>query len=117
MSVPTIKIPNVSGGCNAFIKQGDTINEIVLEFDTGVDLTTSTIKMQVFNGSNKVYDVSNGNGITVNSALKMTIDEVSASDNNFPVGNSIGDLQITDVNGKVNTYCNFEYKISEEYTR
>lgn len=112
--IPLLKIPTAG-----YIKQGDTISKKTLTFggDYSGDLTTATIKMQVYNGSNKVIDITNGSGITVLSDTVFEIDEVSAVNNNLPIGCFIGDLQITEADGNVTTYFNVQYTIIKEYTK
>ena len=88
----------------------------MIESDDFPDLTTSTIRMQLYNNGNKVFDISGGNGITVNSATSFTIDEVSKVNNNFPSGESIGDLEITDTNGYRKTYFRAVYTVQKQYT-
>jgi len=113
MSIETLKIPFKG----EFIKEGDTILETVLDITNAGDLTTATIKMQIYNGSIKLIDISNGNGITVNSATQLTIDEVPFANNNFRKGKYLGDFEVTDVNGVRKTYFNVEYTIIENYTK
>ena len=48
MSIPTLNIPIQSATVKPYIFQGDTIDEIVIESDDFPDLTTSTIKMQLY---------------------------------------------------------------------
>ena len=118
MSIQTLKIPIQSTTVKPFIKQGDTISKITMTFtEAGLDLTTSTIKMQIYNGSIKIIDISNGNGITVNSSTVLEINEVSASNNNLPVGCFLGDFEITDSAGNKKTYFNVQYNIIKQYTR
>jgi hypothetical protein len=112
--IPLLKIPT-----KGYIKQGDTISKKTLTFggDYAGDLTTATIKMQVYNGSTKIIDITNGSGITVLSSNVFEIDEVSAVNNNLPIGCFIGDLQITEDDGNVTTYFNVQYTIIKEYTK
>ena len=118
MSIDTLKIPIQSSTVQPFIKQGDTIGKITMTFtELGLDLTTAIIKMQIYNGSTKVIDVTNGSGITVLSATILEIDEVDASDNNLPVGCFLGDFEITQADGERKTYFNVEYTILKQYTK
>ena len=118
MSVETLKIPIQSSTVMPFIKQGDTIGKIKMTItEIGLNLLTSTVKMQIYNGSTKLIDVSNGNGITIVSANILEIDQVSKEDNNLPVGKWTGDFEITDNLGVRKTYMNVEYTIIRQYTR
>ena len=112
--IPLLKIPT-----KGYIKQGDTISKKTLTFggDYAGDLTTATIKMQVYNGSTKIIDITNGSGITVLSSNVFEIDEVSAVNNNLPIGCFVGDLEITEDDGNVTTYFNVQYTIIKEYTK
>ena len=101
-----------------YIVQGDTIAKTSAEvIETGLDLTTATIKMQIYNGNTKIIDVSNGSGITVIDDTNFEIDEVTASNNNLPVGSFEGDLEITDVNNVRFTYYRVVYTILRQYTK
>jgi len=118
MSIDILKIPIQSSTVKPYIKQGDTIPKITITItELGLDLTTATIKMQVYNGATRIIDISNTNGITVISSTVLEIDEVSASDNNLPDGSFIGDFEITDASGDRKTYFNVEYTIIKQYTR
>lgn len=115
--IPTLNIPIQSNGLKPYIFAGDTIDEIVITSDEFPDLTTATIKMDIYNRHTNFYSVSNGNGITVNSATQFTIDEVSAISNPFVEGEFIGDLEITDSNGIRKTYFRVKYIIQKQYTK
>lgn len=117
--IKVLKIPIQSETEKPYIKQGDTIDKVTLTFDTGVDLTAInvSIKMQLYKGNQRVFAIENGNGITIINALSFEIDEVAKEDNNLPEGILIGDLEITDTNGKRFTYFNVEYTIIKEYTK
>lgn len=118
MSVPIVKIPISTSGCDAFIKQGDTIPKIRLTFsDYTGDLTTATIKVQLYHNSRKVLDISNGSGITVISSTVLEIDEISADNNNLPPGISEGDFEVTESDGSKTTYFNIELTIQKQYTK
>lgn len=106
------------------VKQGDTIKEFIIEFGatSGIDLTNATVRMQVYwNGSKKI-DVSNGNGITINNALKLTIDErlYNQDDILLPEGTGKGDIEFTFpvVGGDDQriTLFNYEQTIVKHYT-
>ena len=115
MSIPTLQIPTAG-----YIKQGDTISKKTITFggDYAGDLTTASIKMWIKNGSNRVIDISNGNGITVISSSVCEIDEVPAANNNLPIGCSlIGDFEVTEADGTRTTYFNVQYTIIEQYTK
>ena len=110
----TIAIP-VSTTC---IKQGDTIDEWSITFGAtdGIDLTGATVRMQIYwNGSKKI-DVANGSGITINNALKLTVDKRDYSEDILPEGIGVGDLEITDSSGDRLTMFNVTYTITKHYT-
>ncbi len=118
MSVKIINIPLQSETVKPCIKQGDTISKWSATFGAsdGIDLTGATIRMQIYWNSRKVIDVSNGNGITIDNPLKLTIDERPHTETTLPVGVGKGDLEITDSNGKRMTIVDVNYTIIEEYT-
>lgn len=107
--IPIYKKP----GC---IVQGDTIFAWEIFMKTGYtgDLTTASISLVLedFNG-NEVYNVTNGNGITVTASDRMTIDKVV--NNNFPVGNPIGDITIVEANSDTVTYFRIEFEVVKKY--
>ena len=108
MSIKTLKIP-FDG---EYIVQGDTIGKTSFKFiDEDIDLTTATIKMVIKNGNTEIINVTNGSGITVVDADNFEIDEVSYTNNNLPDGCFLGDLEITDENGKRFTYMRVEYTV------
>jgi hypothetical protein len=119
MSIQTLKIPIQSADVKPYIKQGDTIPKITLAFDAGIDLTAVgvSIKMQLYKGNQRVFSIENGSGITIINALTFEIDEVAKENNTFPEGSLIGDLEVTDTDGKRFTYFNVEYTIIKEFTR
>ena len=106
---------------NTAIIQGDTIPEILFEFDPldniNLLLPNVQIKMQIYLVNTKIIDISNGNGITILTDKSFKIDEVSKENNNLPVGNFLGDLEITDTNGKRFTYFRVQYSIIKQYTK
>ena len=118
MAIETIEFP-----ARGYIKQGDTIPKKIFTFSgddsAGIDLTAEgvSIKMQIYNRSEKIIDVSVGNGITIVSAKVFEIDAVSADDNNLPYGKFLGDLEVTDANGVRITYFNVQYTIIKQYTK
>lgn len=101
-----------------FIMEGDTILKTVFRATANEfpDLTASSIKLQLYFNKSKVLDLSNGNGITIDSATQFTIDQLDADDNNLPAGVSRGDLEITDGNGVKKTYYIIEYEILKQST-
>ena len=117
MSCAKINIPLNNTYC---ITQGDTINKITITFsdDEDIDLTAEgvVIKMQIYNGSQRIINVINGDGITIVSERVFEIDKVEKEDNNLPFGTFIGDLEITDGNGDRFTYFKVQYTISKQYT-
>lgn len=113
--LPILQIPPAS--TNSCIVQGDTIPEVLISAPEFPDLTTSTIKMQLYSGNKKVLDIQNGSGITVDSSTQFTIDEIPGSENNFPEGKIEGDVEITDSNGFVKTYFRIAYIISKQFTK
>mgnify|MGYP003591327696 FL=1 len=106
---------------NTQIIQGDTIPEILFEFDPtdniNLLLPNVQIKMQIYLVNTKIIDISNGNGITILTDKSFRIDEVSKEDNNLPTGKHLGDLEITDTNGKRFTYFRVQYNIEKQYTK
>lgn len=117
MSVPVLKIPIQSEAYKPFIKQGDTIPEILFNV-SGLDLTGATIRLKLYDERQvrKVLDLSTGSGITLLSAITFKIDTIPAAANNLPIGILKGDLEITLSSGVRKTYCNVEYTILKEYT-
>ena len=115
--IQTLHIPAQFGRICPYIKQGDTIKQLEFSFAAtdDIDLTGSTIKMQLYQGSSKVFDVSNGNGITIVDSKSFNIDQVD--ENDFPHGELKGDLEIKLSNGDILTYFNVIYTILEQYTR
>lgn len=111
MSIDILKIPFQG----EYIVQGDTIAKTLFTFtDEDIDLTTATIKMQIYNGNTRIIDVSNGDGITVIDSENFEIDEVL--ENDLPVGKHLGDLEITDEDGKRFTYFRVQYEVLKQYT-
>lgn len=113
-----LKIPIESNEFpNPEIKEGDTIFAIEFDFDdTPIDITGSTIKMQLYNEQGeRTMDISTGNGITILSAKKFNIDEVER--NSLKAGIHRGDIEITFPNNDRVTYCDVVYKIVKEYTK
>lgn len=106
---------------NTQIIQGDTIPEILFEFDPtdniNLSLPNVSIKMQIYNSSNKILDIQNGNGITILTNKSFKINEISKENNNFPTGSHLGDLEITDTNGKRFTYFRVKLNIDKQYTK
>lgn len=114
MSLETLKIPFEGES----IVQGDTIGATVFDVtEDGIDLTGATIKMQLYYNGRKVLDISNGNGITINSSTQFTIDELDKDSNDLPVGVSEGDLEITNASGVRETYTRVEYTILKQFTK
>jgi hypothetical protein len=81
---------------NTAIIQGDTIPEILFEFDPldniNLLLPNVQIRMQVYLTHNKIIDISNTNGITILTNKSFKINEVSKENNNLPIGKHLGDL-------------------------
>ena len=116
--VELVNIPLQTEEVCTFIKQGDTIEAYQIDIiETGLDLRTCVIRMQLYNNNNKVMDIVTGSGITALSAITMQIDTYPAAKNNLPEGISIGDLQVTTAAGLTTTYFNIAYTISKQYTR
>lgn len=112
MSIAVLKIP-FDG---EYIVQGNTIGKTLFTFtDENIDLTTASISLVVYNGNTRFINASVGNGITVIDSDNFEIDEVSATDNDYPVGTFEGDLDITDANGNKHTYMRVEYTILRQY--
>ena len=116
-----MEILNIPIG-KAEIIQGDTIPSILFEFDPTDNInllgTNVKIRMHVMNNHIKIIDISNGNGITVKGSKSFIIDEVSKEESELlPVGSFLGDLEITDSNGKKFTYFRVRYTIEKQYTK
>jgi len=116
-----MEILNIPLG-NSYIVQGDTIPEILFEFDNTltIDLTDPnvSIKMQIYNQNNKIIDISNIDGITIIDNISFKINEISKEDSSLlPYGTFFGDLEITDTNGKRFTYFRIKYTIQKQYTK
>ena len=114
MSIKVINIPFTG----EYIVQGDTISKTSFNIiEDGLDLTTCSIKMQIYSANTKIIDISDGNGITIIDANNFEIDEVAKENNNLPIGRFEGDLEITDANGVRFTYFRVIYTIIKQYTR
>ena len=113
--VATLNIPIQSDTVCAFIKQGDTIAKITLDFtDYDIDLmTTSAIVLEIYNNNSLVKTFAVGSGITVLSAKILEIDQLSYAENNLPIGESKGDLYVIDSSDFKQTYLNVIYTITE----
>lgn len=114
MSLEILDIPIQSDTVTPSLVQGDTIPAITVVSADFPDLTTSTIAMQLYYGNKKVLDIDSTSGITVSNATTFVIDEITAND--LPVGESIGDLQITDASGVITTYFRLRYTVDKQYT-
>ena len=116
-NIETLDIPISTTASPTYIKVGDTIPAISFTFSSGIDLTTCTIKMQVYDKLTKLLDVNSTTGITIADALNFTIDAVPSASNPFTKdGVFMGDLEITDGTGLVKTYFNVRYTIIKQYT-
>lgn len=115
-NIEILDIPITTTANPTYIKEGDTISAISFTFDSGIDLTTCTIKMQIYNKLTKLLDIDSTSGITIVDALNFTIDAIPAASNPFPAGVFTGDLEITDGSGVVKTYFNVRYTILKQYT-
>ena len=104
---------------NRIIKRGDTIKEIIFAFDLtdNIDLTGSTIRMDLYLSTSKVLSLTSGNGITIIDSKSFKIDKIDYTNNNLPVGTLKGDLEITDSNGDRLTYVDVVYTIVNDYTK
>lgn len=115
-----MEILNIPIG-HGHITQGDTISEILFEFESGADINLLAqgvdIKMQIYNNNVKIIDIAVTRGITILSETSFKIDEVPKDQNNLPFGSFMGDLQITDGEGKRFTYFRVKYTIEKQYTR
>ena len=96
--------PKVSGKCIEIV-QGADIPEwsVTVASALGIDFTdvdtTVTLDLKYLNQT--VLSLSKGDGITVNSALKITFDRILGGANNLPVGTSCGRVIITKPDGSV----------------
>lgn len=99
-------------GCSYF--QGNTLPETTFDF-TGesIDFTDPSVEIvvQLYNGSQLVANYSIDSGITVIDSTSFKIDEVSSSENNFPIGKSTGHLTVTNADGDVFTYLKLQYNV------
>lgn len=112
MSIEVLKIP-FDG---EYLIEGDAISKTALTIvEDGLDLTTCTIKMQLYYYTKQVLDVANGAGITVIDAQNIEIDVIAA--NVLPEGVSVGDLQITTAANVTMTYMRLEFNVLKQYTR
>ena len=96
MSNCGIKILKIPFGCD-YIVQGNTISKTIFRLTDnplGLDFTSDIVEICIKNGNKKLIDISSGDGITVVSATEFEIDEVPATENNFPYGKFIGDFDI-----------------------
>lgn len=109
-----LDIPIQSESVKPVLVKGDTIDAVVIESETFPNLTTSTVDIEIYNYKNKLLDFTNGSGITIDSATQFTIDEISKENNILPEGTSIGDVRITDANGKRKTYLRIRYTVLKE---
>lgn len=117
MSCPqVIKIPFEKPGENYLIYQYDTIEEITGSFDETdlIDLTGATIKLIVFNGRNKILDLTseNNGGITIIDNKNFVIDEIPKEQNNLPYGVFNGYFIIIYPNTKKKTLFEVIYTIT-----
>ena len=62
---------------NNILKRGDTIKEILFEFDVAdnIDLTSATIRMQLYFKNSVVFSVDSTSGITIIDSKSFKIDE------------------------------------------
>ena len=98
-----------------YIVQGDTIPEtIIRQLSGSIDFTTTEFTLQIKKGNTTFIDYSNGNGITVIDADTLKIDEVPAVDNNYPVGDYIGDFRYIENDGFKKTLFRANYNIIEK---
>ena len=51
------------------------------------------------------------------TSKSFKINEISKENNNFPTGSHLGDLEITDTNGKRFTYFRVKLNIDKQYTK
>lgn len=114
----TLNLPIPDATNPTYIVVGDTIQAVEFAFDSGIDLTGATIRMQVYNKLNqKVYDVDSTSGITINDALTFDIDKIAKEDNPFTEeGIYNGDVEITDASGDRLTYFRIRYTVQKQYT-
>lgn len=114
MALPVVKFPIED---DVTIKQGDTIGKIECAFavDDDINITNSTVKMQLYLGGRLVYTAETGSGITHTGAKSFEIDQIKQTIA-FPEGLLKGDLQITDANNVTITYFNIEMIITKQYS-
>ena len=114
MALPIVRFPIDD---DVTIKQGDTIGKTECSFavDDVIDLTNSTIKMQLRLGDIQYYTAQSGSGITHTGTKAFEIDQIIQV-NPFPEGVLKGELQITDENNVTITYFDIELTITKQYT-
>ncbi len=114
MALPVLKLPLSD---DVTIVQGDTIGKISFSFadEDVIDLTNSTIKLQLNLGGVYVYTAFTGSGITHTGVKSFEIDNIQQA-SPFPEGELTGDLQITDEDGNTKTYFKIKLPITKQET-
>jgi len=113
-----LNIPIQTDTYKPVISERTTIPQITLTITgLGIDLLTSDIFMQVKDGSKVLIDITNGNGITVDSSTVMKIDQVSATDNPFKEGCFKGDMLIRDNVSEITKLFIVKYTVEATTTR
>lgn len=113
--VKTVHLP--VGG---FQKEGDTIPKKTFSFDAAddIDLTGSTIKIQLYCGLKQVLDIGTDvGGITIVDSKTFEFDRIDAADNDLVEGSFTGDLEIQLSDGTKFTPFNIVFKVVKEYTK
>lgn len=101
------------------IVQGDTIEAINLQFsaDSDISLTGATTRFQLYRNYEKIFDVSNGNGMTIVNDKLLVIDEVAKENNTFPSGKFIGDIEVIEADGKGTTLMRVKYTVQKQFSK
>ena len=98
------------------IVQGDTIPKFIFQID--IDIAGATIKMQLYNESYKVLDVGTDiGGITINNLNQFQIDTIPKEENYLPVGELVGDLEVTFPDNTRSTLFKINMNILKDYTK
>lgn len=116
--IATLNIPISTTAVPTYIKQGDTIPAILFSFAAtdAIDLTGAIIRMQLYSGYQRVYDVGTViGGMTITGTKSFQVDRVDKND--FPVGHLVGDLEIKFLSGDTVTYANVTYTIIKDHTK
>lgn len=102
------------------LTQGDTwLGAIftVKQDGSGLNLTGATLNIDLYQGLRKTLSLSTLNGSITWNNQAAGVFTIQPQVLNLGVGQHIGDLQITDANGIITTYCQIVLNITKEYTK